>query len=173
MKINNILNLLNDGGSAEFASVVALVSQSMVKTDKESGEINSLWYAKEGITKRTTYQVTLNGIYTNMVNNQREREGKERDFKAKPNWFEPVFDSVNGSIVCNKNSKEDLYLKVAVRSAQTSEYFINGVQATTEQIEIIKKFKSNSKAKNQGLEKEITIRTIWLEGIEKINGKPV
>ena len=66
-----------------------------------------------------------------------------------------------------KNSKEDLYLKVAVRSAQTSEYYINGVQANAEQIAIIKKFKSNSKAKNQGLEKEITIRTIWLEGIEK------
>ena len=41
------------------------------------------------------------------------------------------------------------------------------------QIETIKKFRSNSNAKNQGLEKEITIRTIWIEGIEKINGKPV
>jgi len=172
-KLNNILALLNDGGSAEFASVVALVSQSMVKTDKESGEINSLWYAKEGVTKRTTYQVTLNGIYQNMVNNQREREGKERDFKAKPNWFEPVFDSVNGSVVCNKNSKEDYYLKVAVRSAVTSEYFIEGRTATEQEIATIKKFRSSSKPKNQGTEKEITIRTIWIEGIEKINGKPV
>ena len=144
MKINNILNLLNDGGSATFASVQAVVSQSMIKTNKETGEINSLWYAKEGITKRTTYQVSLNCIYQNMVNNQREREGKEKDFKAKPNWFEPVFDSENGSIVCNKNNKDDYYLKVAVRSAQTSEYFIEGRTGT-----------------------------IWIEGIEKINGKPV
>lgn len=173
MKLENILSMLNDGGSATFASVQAIVSQSMIKTNKETGEINPLWYAKEGITKRTKYNVLLNCIYTNMVNNQREREGKEKDFKAKPNWFEPVYDSENGSIVCNKNNKNDYYLKVAVNSAETFEYFIEGRTATNEEIAIIKKFKSSSKAKNQGTEKEIIIRTIFIEGIEKINGKPV
>ena len=172
-KINNILALLNDGGSATFASVTALVSHTMVKTHKESGETNPLWNHKENITKRVKYLVTLNGVYENAVNNQRIREGKEADFKAKPNWHTPVFDTKNGSIVCNRNKPEDMYLKVAVNSAETTEWFVNGKEATADEIANIKKFKSQSSAKNQGLEKEIVIRTISVEGIEKINGKEV
>lgn len=172
-KLNNILNLLNDGGSAEFASVVAVVSHSMVKTHKESGETNPLWYAKEGITKRVKYLVTLNGIYENFVNNQRIREEKEPDFKAKQNWHTPVYDTKNGSIVCNRNKPEDLYLKVIVRSAETSDWFINGKPASADEIANIKKFKSSSSAPNQNLEKEIIVRTIWLEGIETYNGKEI
>jgi len=174
-KLNNILALLNDGGSAEFASLIAIVSVPMVLTHKESGDKNPLWQiAKKGVTKRTKYNVLLNGIYQNMVNNQREREGKERDFKAKPNWFEPVFDSVNGSVVCNKNSKEDYYLKVAVNSAETFEYFVNGIEATPDQLETIKKFREKpSEPKNQGTDKPIIIRTITIENIETYNGKTV
>jgi hypothetical protein len=174
-KLENILSMLNDGGSATFASLVAIVSVPMVLNHKESGDKNPLWaIAKKGITKRTKYNVLLNGIYTNMVNNQLVREGKEADFKAKPNWHEKVFDTENGSIVCNKNKKDDLYLLVAVNHSENFEYFINGVQATPEQLETIKKFREVSKKPtNQGTDKPIVIRTIKLEGIEKYNGKAV
>ncbi len=167
--------MLNDGGSAEFASVVALVSVPMVLTDKESGDKNPLWAtAKKGITKRTKYNVLLNGIYSNMVNNQLKREGKEPDFVAKQNWHTPVYDTKNGSVVCNRNKPDNLYLKVAVNSAETFEYFVNGVQATADQLETIKKFREKSSLpKNQGTDKAITIRTITIENIETYNGKPV
>ena len=174
-KIQNLLTMLNDGGSSTFASVVAIVSVPMVLKHKESGDKNPLWHiAKKGITKRTKYNVLLNTVYANMVNNQLVREGKEANFKAKPNWFEPVFDTNNGSIVRNKKKHEDLYLEVAVNSAETFEYFVNGVQATLEQLETIKKFKEKSSMPtNQGTEKPIIIRTISLEGIETFNNKPI
>jgi hypothetical protein len=174
-KVQNLLTMLNDGGSATFASVVAIVNVPMVLTHKESGDKNPLWQiAKKGITKRTKYNVLLNSIYSNMVNNQLIREDKEANFVAKPNWFEPVFDTQNGSIVRNRNKHEDLFLKVAVNSAETFEYFVNGVQATPDQLETIKKFKEVSKKPtNQGTDKPIIIRTISLEGIETFNGKAI
>ena len=167
--------MLNDGGSATFASVVAQVSVPMVLKHKESGDKNPLWAtAKKGVTKRTKFNVLLNSVYSNMVNNQLEREGKEANFKAKPNWFEAVFDTQNGSIVRNRNKHEDLFLKVAVNSAETTAYFINGIEATAEEVEIIKKFREVSKKPtNQGTDKPIIIRTISLEGIETFNNKPI
>ena len=133
--------MLNDGGSSTFASLVAIVNVPMVLKHKESGDKNPLWAtAKNGVTKRTKYNVLLNSIYSNMVNNQLVREGKEPNFVAKPNWHEKVYDTENGSIVCNKNKKEDLYLLVAVNHSETFEYFVNGVQATADQLETIKKF---------------------------------
>ena len=167
--------MLNDGGSATFASVVAQVSVPMVLTHKESGDKNPLWAtAKKGVTKRTKFNVLLNSVYSNMVNNQLVREGKEADFKAKPNWFEAVFDTQNGSIVRNRNKHEDLFLKVAVNSAETTAYFVNGIEATAEQTEIIKKFREVSKKPtNQGTDKPIIIRTISIEGIETYNGKTI
>lgn len=174
-KIQNLLTMLNDGGSATFASVVAIVSVPMVLTHKESGDKNPLWNtAKKGVTKRTKFNVLLNSVYSNMVNNQLEREGKEANFKAKPNWFEAVYDTENGSIVCNKNKKEDLFLKVAVNSAETTAYFVNGIEATAEELETIKKFKEKSSMPtNQGTDKPIIIRTIKVEGIETFNNKPI
>jgi hypothetical protein len=175
MKVQNLLSMLNDGGSATFASVVAVVSVPMVLTDKESGDKNPLWQtAKKGVTKRTKYNVLLNCVYSNMVNNQLVREGKEADFVAKANWHEKVYDTENGSIVCNKNKKEDLYLMVAVNHSETTDYFVNGETATAEQLATIKKFREKpSLPKNQGTDKPIIIRTIKIENIETFNNKPI
>ena len=74
-----ITNLINDGGSATFAQVVAVVEQKMLKTG------NPLRNAT--ITKLVNYNMLLNANYQNMVNNARVREGKEADFQAKENWF--------------------------------------------------------------------------------------
>jgi hypothetical protein len=175
MKVQNLLTMLNDGGSATFASLVAQVSVPMVLKHKETGDKNPLWAtAKKGVTKRTKYNVLLNAVYSNMVNNQLVREGKEDNFVAKPNWFEAVYDTKNGSIVRNKKKKEDLFLKVAVNSAETTDYFVNGVKATPDQVEVIKKFREVAKKPtNQGTDKPIIIRTISIEGIETFNGKEI
>jgi hypothetical protein len=155
-----IMQAINDGGKGTFAEVTAMVEQSMLKTN------NPL--AKEVVTKLTTYNVLLNANYTNLVNNTRVREGKEANFKAKKNWHEKVYDSENGSIVCNPNKRENRYLMASVNFAKTLTYYVNGVEATNEQVEIIKQFKSKSSAKNQGLDKEVVIRTIGIEGIKEV-----
>ena len=61
------------------------------------------------------------------------------------------------------------YLKFACNNAQTEKYFVNGIEATESELETIKQFKQKpSKAVNQGLEKDVVIRTIKIEGIEAI-----
>jgi hypothetical protein len=155
-----IFNAINDGGSATFATIIANVEQDMVKTGNPLRSAN--------VTKLVNYKFLLNAVYQNAVNNQRVREDKEADFKAKSNWHEKVYDSKNGAIVRNKNKHENTYLSGIVESAEVLQYFVNGKEATTEEIEIIKNFKRVSSAKNQGVEDEIIFRTIKIEGIKEV-----
>ena len=156
-----IASLINDGGSATFAQVKAVVEQKMYKTG------NPL--RKAIITKLVDYNMVLNANYQNMVNNARIREGKDADFVSKENWFVPVNDGFNGSIVAKKSDLTCEYLKFACNNAKTEKYFVNGVEATESEIEIIKQFKEKAKLPtNQGLDKNVIIRTIKMEGIAEI-----
>jgi hypothetical protein len=60
------------------------------------------------------------------------------------------------------------YLSGIVNGAETLKYFINGIEATAEEIEVIKQFKQKSSAPNQNLENEIIFRTIKIEGIKEV-----
>ena len=153
--------LINDGGSATFAQMIAEVEEKQLKTN------NPLATAK--VTKVVSYNMLLNANYTNMVNNRRKKEGKETDFQAKENWFTKVNDGFNGSIVWNKKDNTALYLFFACNTAKTLKYLVNGKEATTEQIETIKRFKpAPAKAINQGLENDVLVRTVKLNGIKEI-----
>ena len=155
-----IIAAINDGGSATFATIVAKVGEKLLKTNNPLKD--------DEVTKLVDYKFMLNAVYENAVNNQREREGKESDFKAKSNWHEKVYDSKNGAIVRNKNKHENTYLSGIVQRAETLKYFVNGIEATPEQIEIIKQFKQKSSAKNQGIENEVIFRTIKIDGIKEV-----
>jgi hypothetical protein len=157
-----ICDAINDGGCATFANVLAVVEQKMLKTG------NPL--KNSAITKLTEYSVSLNNNYQNRVNNALVREGKEADFSSKENWHTPVYDSFNGSIVAKKSNMSDRYLKMIVNNSKTHKYFVDGVEATPEQLEIIKTYKQKSnKAVNQGLENDVICRTIKVSGIRQIN----
>jgi len=156
-----IETLINDGGSATFAQMIAEVEQ------KQNKRGNPLASAK--VTKLVTYNMLLNANYTNMVNNRLKKEGKEANFQAKENWFEKVNDGFNGSIVRNKKDNTAVYLLFACNNAKVEKYFIDGKEATAEQIETIKQFKpATPKATNQGLENDVVVRTVKLEGIRQI-----
>jgi hypothetical protein len=159
-KEQQIIDAINDGGSATFATIIANVEQKMLKRG------NPLATAK--ITKLVDYKFSLNCIYENAVNSQRKREEKEADFVAKSNWHTKVHDSKNGSIVANKNNMDSRYLSGIVNGAETLKYFINGIEATAEEIEVIKQFKQKSSAPNQNLDNEIIFRTIKIEGIKEV-----
>lgn len=157
-----ICEAINDGGAATFANVLAVVKQTMLKRG------NPLKDAE--ITKLTEYKVSLNNNYQNRVNNARISEGKEADFNSVENWHMKVYDSFNGSIVANKSNMSDRYLLMIVNNSKTHKYFVDGVEATPEQLEIIKTYKQKSnKATNQGLENDIICRTIKISGIRQIN----
>ena len=155
-----IFNAINDGGSATFATIIANVEQDMVKTGNPLRKAN--------VTKLVNYKFLLNAVYQNAVNNQRVREGKEAAFQAKSNWHEKVYDSKNGAIVRSKKAQDKMYLSGIVESAEVLQYFVDGKEATAEEVEIIKNFKRVSSAANQGVADEVIFRTIKIEGIKEV-----
>lgn len=160
-KEEKIFTVINDGGRATFATIVAKVPQKMYKRG------NPL--AGKTVQKRVNYQLALNCVYQNAVNKQREREGLEKDFVTSSNWHEKVFDGVNGAILRHKQDHEKRYLSGIVKNAEVVDYFVEGERATPEQVEIIKQFRQVSKApQNQGIDDAIIFRTISLENIEEI-----
>lgn len=160
-KEKQIFTIINDGGRATFATIVAKVEQKMLKRG------NPLRESK--IEKRVNYQFSLNCVYQNVVNKQREREGLEKDFVASSNWHEKVYDGVNGAILRHKEHHDKKYLSGIVKNAEVVDYFVDGERATTEQVEIIKQFRQVSKApQNQGIDDAVIFRAISLENIEEI-----
>jgi predicted transcriptional regulator len=160
-KEQQIINAINDGGSATFATIVAKVEQKMLK--KGNPLRNSL------IEKLVDYKFTLNAIYSNAVNSQRKREEKDTNFVAKQNWHSKVYDTKNGAIVCNVKNTDKRYLSGIVNDAQIISYFVDGIEATKEQIDIIKEFRQKqSKPTNQNLENDIIFRVIEIDNIKKV-----
>ena len=184
--------LVNEGGSATFATIQAVVEADQFKTNKDTGEVNPFW--KSEIRKRVVLNVLLNGNYSRMVNTKREKEGKTADFKAKKAWFIKVFDCDNGNIVCHradaniteKDGKDvfasfncetpRLYVFVACNTAvepKTLDYFIDGRIATKKETAIIKAFTPVKTANvSQGLEagNEVIPRTITLNNFAEHKG---
>jgi hypothetical protein len=156
-KLEVLKSLINDGGKATFATLLGRVEEKLLKTNNSLK--NSL------IEKEMVYNVQLNCNYQNSVNNRREKEGQERDFISKENWFEKQFDGFNGSIV--KHKKVDkFYLMFICKDTKLVNYYVDGNIATVEQMDIIKNFKpKQSKPLNQGIEDNVIVRTISLDNI--------
>jgi hypothetical protein len=156
-----IINAINDGGSATFATIVAKVEQKMLKKG------NPLRSSK--IEKLVNYKFTLNAIYSNAVNSQRKKENKDTDFVAKQNWHSKIHDTKNGAIVCNVKNTDKRYLSGIVNDAQIITYFVDGVEATKEEVDIIKQFRQKqSKPTNQNLDSDIIFRVIEIDNIKKV-----
>jgi len=170
-KVDFIKELIKDGGSATFATIVAEVSEKLPKTNNP--------FRKNFVTKEVEYHALLNGNYANAVNNRLEKEGKEANFEAKKNWHEKEFDGFNGSILKNSKPKDEesaqkRYLAVNCQgTSKVNRYFIDGIEATAEEVEQLEAFKAlqpKKSPKNQGLEEgnEVIFRTVDIAGIKEI-----
>lgn len=159
-----------DGSSATFINMVtATVPSDMRKTGNP--------YAEKGtvVHKVSKYNAQINFNYTNAVNNQLTREGKEADFEAQINWHAKKFDQFNGC-VCSKmeGDQRQEYLFFRNMNVERIGFSINEVEATKEQTEIIKSFiPKKAMPTNQGTEKAILVQTIKLQNIKllKLNGQ--
>jgi hypothetical protein len=181
--------LINEGKSATFATLKAVVEVDQVQkiVDKESGLIlayNPFWLGrgnKPEIRKRTTYNPLLNVNYERLVNSGLVKEGKTPDFQSVPNWMTKIHDTDNGNICTHKadavvdekgnfirftTDNPRLYIMCYLKGAnksKTTDYYINGVLATPEQVETIKKFIPKPKEAEQGgLEEKVVVRTITI-----------
>lgn len=153
----------NDGERANFISMVMSTDARLAKTGNP--------YRDEKVYKVSKYNVQINVNYSNAVNNQLEREGKERNFEAQENWHSKKFDEFNGSVVehASGNSSQE-YLAYRVLDVERIGFTINDKIATPEQVETIKVFlPKKSPAKNQGTEKEIRWQTVKYENIKLLS----
>ncbi len=156
-----IAALLHDGGSATFARLIAEVS---VKQAKIGNPLRD-----KTITKVVDLTVSANVVYQNVVNNRLEKEGKEANFKAEKNWFTPVFDTKNGSIVYKDSDKTCEYVKFVCGKSENLGFLVDGQPATDEQVEIIKAFTPIVKeGQKQGLDNPVIFRTIKIENIRAV-----
>lgn len=175
--------IVEDGGRYQGALIITETEPKMRKTG------NPLSGRK--VIKRSSKRVGVNGNYANMVNNQRQREldalNEQRraeglaeltvkEFKPKTSWHTPVFDSFNGSIVCNKKDiakpveKRKLYLKHVVTGDTQTQYFIDGKPATEDEIATIKEYTQKSGGgKHQGVENPIIINAVAFNNIKEIH----
>ena len=160
-----------DGSRPTFINMVtATVPTDMRKkgnpyADKEA-------YTVHKISK---YSAQINFNYSNAVNNQLEREGKEADFEAQQNWHKKTFDEFNGCI-CSKmeGDQRQWYLFFRNMNVERIGFAINEVAATPEQETTIKSFiPVRALPQNQGTEKAILVQTIKLQNIKllALNGE--
>lgn len=116
----------------------------------------------DNICKISVVNATLNFVYTNAVNNQREREGLTTDFTAQPRkWGEKV---VGTPLVIHKGK---YYLEAKVEKSIEHSYETLDGQSIPKHI--VERFTKKSHSNTQGTEKEIIVRSYALDNIISIN----
>lgn len=149
--------LLNARRGANIVSIETETTPRMRKTDNP--------YAGR-LVKQSKINGMINWYYENAVNNQREREGKNADFEAKPRRWG---SRIHGTPLVEHKGKYYLELKVENRYGKT---YIDdqGNEVPQEEID---EFLYNSSSSRQGVEDEVILRDYKLDSIKaiKMNGK--
>lgn len=153
-------------GCYTFGSTVCLGD---VKMNKRGNPL-----VNECVQKLSKWGFGTNSSYSTKVNNERERQGLEKDFIAQPTWYEGLTQDTKCA-VGKHVSKDQYYLSLYPNRDSVSfvEYYINGEKATPFQLEQIKTFMVDSGlgiSKSQGLDEDsgIMIRRPKIESIKFI-----
>jgi len=130
-----------------------------------SPKLNKLGKAKFGeVTKIANVGVMIGYSYENSVNNQLEREQKEKDFMSQPLW--------NGkgkrlsSALSTHIEKNSLYLTYKAQQTFKSFYLDSNLNSIDKNE--LKQYFPDSTPKNQGTEVAIYHREISLTNVRKI-----
>jgi hypothetical protein len=98
------------------------------------------------VTKRFEGEIQLNYFYQNAVNNHIEKQGGTPTFisSALPygEW------ELTNKVILTKNGRQMRYYSVKGPKPKV-EYFVNGIEATADQIEIIKAHQTSKHSKRQ------------------------
>lgn len=113
-----------------------------------------------GATKSVTLSGVVNFSYENAVNNQLEREDKERNFKSQ----ERAWGTYDGNWITHKGSH---YLQIKVQASSDPIYMFDGNEIDKN---TIKDFLYESKKAHtqEELDKEVVIRDVKIDNIKKI-----
>ncbi len=177
--IKEIIHTINP--KTEFEVITLLELQAMLQESKGAKFVGLTTITepdliancpfKNDCIKVSYFSGIVNWNYQNSVNNQREREGKETDFEAKPRkWGTRLKDSPFVSHVL-KSGEHKLYLEVKIERSLDHYYYQLSTQSLYQE-SVIKPFLREKKESNQGTEKEIILRDYWVKNIAiiSING---
>ncbi len=167
-ELSLILQRIDGGSASKISMVTATIPSTMRKTGNPYANKDTVIHK---VSKYTDALINFN--YANSVNNQLVREGKEANFEAQENWFTKKFDQYNGCVgVKVSGDTRQEYLIYKKENVKRIGFAINGVEATTEQSEVIKSFiPAKVMPKNQGTDKPVEPQTIKLENIKLIKVK--
>lgn len=148
------------------AAIMAGVTQ---KTEPKMNKTGNPYYGR--ITKVTTLTVLLNTDYEKAVVKQLEREGKEAtEYKKGKNTMPLIFGENNRFIgVYEKPEGNEFVLQYRPfdNSKPETTYLCDGVEIDKKEIE--QWLPKTYAAENQGTEKEIFIRKVYLQNILNLN----
>lgn len=142
---NVMATILADGDKFASCRIVANVSQGM------QPKKNGCPYGAKDIRKDVEYAFNINfdvAFYHKRVNAQLALEGKEAR-ETQESKYVRIFDAKNGCIQALKSEVgtetgiTKVYLYAEPTQAKNFGYYVNGIKATDEQTELIKKFKIN------------------------------
>ena len=151
-----IVDLLKESKGAKIVTLITQTEPKMRKTDNP-------YIGKVIKVSRVNGMIGWN--YSNSVNNQREREGMEADFQAKPrHWGERI----EGTPLVEHKGNYYIELKVE-RSLGHSYQFTDGTPLTDEQVEELQGFMPKPrKPQTQQTDKTIILRDYRLDTIMQL-----
>lgn len=154
MTRKQFVEYLKEQQGATFATLTALVEPT-IKSPKTSGMAGR-------IKKRSRINCTLNFIYGNSVNRQREREDKVADFTPNPRkWGQRI----QGTTLVEHKGK--VYVEAKVEKVYDTEYLLDNEPVSYEKIaEFLRPKSSKSR---QGTDKQVILRDYNVENITEVN----
>ncbi len=148
-----LINLIDTINGTTFVSIDIVSEPKMRKTGNP--------YL--GTTKAVTLSGAINYDYQNSVNNQLEREDKDRDFTSqKRSWGEHT-----GNWITHKGQH---YLPIKVQGASDPIYILEGNEIEKDKLAPFL-YKSNKPHTQEKLEEEITVRDVKISSIRVIRIK--
>lgn len=153
-----IERLMNTKGTT-IVSIETKTTPRLLKTDNPYwNKENKQWH----LTKLSRVNGIVGWIYSNSVNNQRVREGKEDNFQAEERkWGKRIQGT---PLVDHKGNK---YLELKVENKYKSVYLDDEGEVVDDSV--VKQYESSSSSKSrQGVEKEVVLRDYKIGSINTI-----
>lgn len=142
---------------ATFATIVAETDPKLRKTGNPYS----------GVTKVSRVNVTLNFVYENAVNRQREREGNDEQFEAEPRAWGVRIQRADGTLTPIVEHKGKYYIEAKVERSLGYEYMWNGEPIEEERIREFLPKRSPSSGR-QEVERPVIIRDYSVDSIKSI-----
>lgn len=123
------------------------------------------------VRKLSRLSVLFGFSYENAVNNQRAREGNEEVFSSGPRLWGQTEQRDNGSYTPIIEKDGEYYLQCKVQNTLSVEY--RDENGSIIPVDRLEQFLPKVSATNQGVEKEVVIRTFKVSSIKSIKAKGI